>query len=512
MCYVKYDCKRLYNKKNMNKQLVKTLFNLIFICVIIISCQKNVNNTTNLYQDSQSSIQNENNEHSQKDNNSNNNAYIRQILLGTWYETSTFVMEGEGRALNFAGNSTFWRGSYESEYKIEGSWSNDSNFIYLTWWEEDQAHGTGKSEMIHNELKWKIEIIDQDNIRIIEEKFITDYTKEGAGTKKLLENENEHLIINTIITEPYLIPFVTFSPDGKKLLSFVNDDEYGRIILWDVESGNKLWSSDAQFNSNPIKRINSAAFSPDGREIVSGGMNRIIYINTIGRRGDLRLWNTETGIQILEFEPTPRGEVSSFVFNPDGSYFITATSSSGDLMIYEKESGHGLTFVIGESEVNSLALSPDGNQLLIGYNSGALYLFSIDNGSIDRYKLVKRFSRYSNKVFSIFSPDGSYVLSREEGTSLIKLWKTETGDEIRTFSGHRSKVNSIAFSPDGSMILSGSGDRSIKLWDTATGELIRTYTGHSREVSSAAFSPDGKFIASSSHDGSIKIWELDIDR
>jgi WD40 repeat protein len=91
----------------------------------------------------------------------------------------------------------------------------------------------------------------------------------------------------------------------------------------------------------------------------------------------------------------------------------------------------------------------------------------------------------------------------------IKLWKVETGEEIRTLSGHDSYVYSVSFSPNNKILASGGRDNNIKLWEVETGKQIRTLTRHKYYVWSVSFSPDGQTLASGSGDKTIKLWEVE---
>ncbi|MBD1833565.1 hypothetical protein H6F61_12965 [Cyanobacteria bacterium FACHB-472] len=156
-------------------------------------------------------------------------------------------------------------------------------------------------------------------------------------------------------------------------------------------------------------------------------------------------------------------------------------------------------------DVCSVAFSPDGQLLASGSEDNTIKLWHSDTG-----EEICTLTGHSGWVSSVaFSPDRQLLASGSGGgDSTIKLWHPGTGEEICTLSGHSEWVCSVAFSPDGQILASGSGDNTIKLWQVSTGNQIRTLTGHSAWVRSVAFSPDGQILASGSGDNTIKIWRL----
>ncbi|MCB0195151.1 MAG: TIR domain-containing protein [Anaerolineae bacterium] len=146
------------------------------------------------------------------------------------------------------------------------------------------------------------------------------------------------------------------------------------------------------------------------------------------------------------------------------------------------------------------------------------------------------------------SADGETIVSMGQDARL-KVWDTETGEELHTLSGHKIMGNSCAISADGTVIASAtwdgvlkiwdvesglerfalkahsgqifgcaitadgrtavtaSKDKTLKVWDAYMGRERMTLTGHERAVTGCAISADGSLIASTSSDGTVKLWD-----
>jgi len=92
---------------------------------------------------------------------------------------------------------------------------------------------------------------------------------------------------------------VAFSPDGKQIVSGSLDRT---IKLWDAETGNEIRTF-----SGHTSHVFSVSFSPDGRQILSCSAD-----------GTIRLWDVLTGREIAQFISFTDGEW--LVITPDGYY------------------------------------------------------------------------------------------------------------------------------------------------------------------------------------------------
>jgi serine/threonine protein kinase len=159
-----------------------------------------------------------------------------------------------------------------------------------------------------------------------------------------------------------------------------------------------------------------------------------------------------------------------------------------------------IPILIGHTgEVNSVAISPDGQKIASGSDDRTIKIWSLN-----RRKQLRTLKGHTSWVYSVaFSPDSQTLISGSKDKT-VKIWNLKTGQELRSLTGHSSYVNSVAFSPDGQTIASGSYDKTIRL-HLKTGQAI-ALTGHSREVLAVAFSSNGQYLVSSSADRTIKIW------
>ncbi len=237
--------------------------------------------------------------------------------------------------------------------------------------------------------------------------------------------------------------------------------------------------------------VNSVAFSPDGKTILSGSSDN-----------SLKWWNlsTQNVVKTLKGHDYP---IESVVFAPDGKTALSA-SKDNTIKYWNLSTGQVLKTLKGHSDwVQAVAFSPNGKFALSGSDDNTVKLWELSNG-----RVIKTLNEHSQHVLAVaFSLNGETVLSASKDRS-IKLWDLSTGKVIKTLSGHSASVEAITLSPDGKKVLSASRDKTIKLWDLSTGRVVKTLVGHSDSVESVAFSPDGKIALSGSADKTIKLWDL----
>lgn len=276
------------------------------------------------------------------------------------------------------------------------------------------------------------------------------------------------------------INWVTFSPDGKYILTASNDQT---ARLWEVETGQEV----RRFSGHE-REVEHVAFSPDGR-----------YVLTTSQDNTARLWETATGQTLQTFAVPDTENVYSAAFSPDGQYALLGSQDGAARLWDLRETGREVRAFLGhEDAVYGGIFSSDGRTILTGSLDGTMRLWEVDSG-----REMRVFEGSTGVV--AFSPDGRYVLTSD--TDGANMWDLRQPPDAapRTFSGHTADVYSVAFSPDGQYVLTASHDGTARLWDVATGQEVRRYSGISPAYC-AAFSPDGQHVLVGSADHTARLW------
>jgi eukaryotic-like serine/threonine-protein kinase len=305
---------------------------------------------------------------------------------------------------------------------------------------------------------------------------------------------------------------VAFSRDGKYVASACAN---GTVRVWDWEAGMELLTLEGH-----DRLVTNLAFSADGKRLTSGGADWKVNV-----------WDTRTGQILLTVSTSPKSGRSNEglpALSADGKVLAAAVSTGKEneitviVKLWDAQTGReGPKFEVfsGEkgrfqfSSIGSITLSADGKRL-----ATSAYRFvkeSNQDKAVQEVKiwdtqtgqeLLPLLAGETNVMAWAWSGDGKRLAGCSGD---VKVWDAGAGQAILTLKGHSGYVLAIAFSPDGKRLASAGQDRTVKVRDEATGQVLRSFTGHTDEVHCLAFSSDGKYLASAGKDHSVKIWAVE---
>jgi tricorn protease-like protein len=238
------------------------------------------------------------------------------------------------------------------------------------------------------------------------------------------------------------------------------------------------------------KMVTCAKFSPDGKTLVSSGMDCTI-----------RLWDVATGKQ-KSVDKRPEAPVNWVDFSPDGKLVVNILD---DNTVGFTNIEHQFSKVVSEGDGTvgwSVAVSPDNLTLMASGEDQCLRFWDLWTGRMKKFFKTEP----DNTNSATFSPDGTYVAAGSDNSSTVKVWDVYTGKIKYAFKGHTEPVYTVVFAPDGKTLVSGGLDATIKFWDLTTGKLKRNLSVE-YPVATVAYSPDGSMIASGDSKGDIRIWD-----
>ena len=280
-----------------------------------------------------------------------------------------------------------------------------------------------------------------------------------------------------------------FSPDGKMIVSGSSD---GVAQRWDRQTGVPIW--------NPLRHeaeVHEVVFSPDGARFVTASLD-----------GTARLWETQSGQHIRTFRH--EHQVLGVVFTPEGR--IVTSTGKGRIKIWDAEQAEPVGELLyeppsGPAMMHDLALSPDGKHLLAACHDGVVLLWDLAT-----HEIIARFPHDGTRVptADFVGQEGTRIATGDSDGNVV-FWEWPDGET--TVEGypvgetwrHGGGVHRLRASPDGTRILTASFDTHAQFLNSETGRPLGVPIEHQSAVQGVVFGPDGSALTGCD-DNAARLW------
>ena len=321
---------------------------------------------------------------------------------------------------------------------------------------------------------------------------------------------------------------VSFSPDGKQVVSGALDAGGGLAVVWDVDDV-KLGKS----GSEAKRQILNHKLHDFNNEIVPGKENKCgIYaihfadeltMATGSEDETTRVWDRDSAEGEFRLRHHLKGhttEVTTVRFSPDGKKIAT---SSWDklILVYSVKTGETLCELKGhQGGVNSVVWTSDGQYMASGAWDFTVRWWDCSSSDLSEWKLQATLRGHSRTVQGVaLSPDDSTIASAAWDTSL-RLWDLGSClDSVEKEDPDKRDYDIVSLSPrqwgaNGWMLATGSTHGSLFFWDydlVGDGgwplwQLKMEMRGHEGIVRCIGFDKDGSVCYSGGQDGAIYEW------
>ncbi|XP_026138605.1 ATG16 autophagy related 16-like 2 isoform X1 [Carassius auratus] len=236
------------------------------------------------------------------------------------------------------------------------------------------------------------------------------------------------------------ITSIEFDPTGTRILAASYDKS---ALFWRLED-----SVPKVTLTGHSRKVTAARFKYSQRQVVTGSADRTVKIWDLQRAACIQT------IEVLSF-------CSDVVCS---EYLIISSHYDRKIRFWDSRAGTCTQEVPLQGRVTSLDLCPNHRQLLSCSRDDILQLVDLRKSN-DRVAFrAEGFKCGSDSTKAIFSPDGSF-LAAGSADGAVYIWNVNTGNlEKRLPDMHRASISAVAWSLSGEYVVSVDKSRRAVLW------------------------------------------------